>query len=208
MLSSYAIKFVSLTFFFLHLYTYHIIFTFIYCTCSYTFHVLYFVLSIYCHIQFFVLFIYFHVLCTFHILSYFIYYRYLHTFSGGAISWQSKLQKCVSLSTIEAEDIVAIKAGKEMLWMKRFLQELDLSQRDYIVHCNSQSVINFSKNTMYHARTKHTDVRYHWTRKAIREQLFQIRKIHIDKNTVDMMTKSLQKKQMARCIKNAGMSSY
>ena len=73
LLSSYAIKFVSLTFFFLYLYTYHILFSFIYCTCSYTFHVLYFVLSIYCHIQFFVIFIYFHVLCTFHILSYFIY---------------------------------------------------------------------------------------------------------------------------------------
>ena len=67
------IHFVSLTLYFLYLYTGHILFSFIYCTCSYTFHVLYFVFSIYCHIQFFVLFIYFHVLCTFHILSYFIY---------------------------------------------------------------------------------------------------------------------------------------
>ena len=93
--------------------------------------------------------------------------RYLFTFTGGAISWQSKLQKCVSLSTIEAEYIAATKAGKEMLWMKQFLQELDLKQRDYIVHCYSQSAIDLSKNTMYHARTKHIDVRYHWIRKAI-----------------------------------------
>ena len=46
---------------------------------------------------------------------------YLFTFVGGALSWQSKLQKCVSLSTIEAEYIATTKAGKEMLWMKWFL---------------------------------------------------------------------------------------
>ena len=80
-----------------------------------------------------------------------------------------------------------------MLWMKRFLQELDLKQRDYRVHCDSQSVIDLSKNIMYYARTKHIDVRYHWIRKAIEEQLFQIRKIHTDENTTDMMTKVITK---------------
>ena len=51
---------------------------------------------------------------------------YLFTFVRGSISWRSKLQKCVSLSTIEAEYIAANEAGIEMLWMKWFLQELDL----------------------------------------------------------------------------------
>ena len=92
--------------------------------------------------------------------------------------------------------------------MKRFLQELDLKQRDYIVHHDSQSVIDLSKNTMYHARTKHKHVRYHWIKKAIKEQLFQIRKIHIDENTVDMMMKVITKEKLAQRIKNTGMSSY
>ena len=48
-------------------------------------------------------------------------FGYLFTFAGGAISWQSKLQKCVSLSTIEAEYITAIETGKEMLRMNQFL---------------------------------------------------------------------------------------
>ena len=59
-----------------------------------------------------------------------------------------------------------------MLWMKPFLQELDLKQKDYIVHYDSQSAIDLSKNTMYHARMKPIDVRYHWIKKAIEEQLF------------------------------------
>jgi len=62
---------------------------------------------------------------------------YLFTFTGGAISWQSKLQKCLALSTIEAEYIAAIKASKEMFWMKIFLKELGLKQDEYVVYCGS-----------------------------------------------------------------------
>lgn len=50
--------------------------------------------------------------------------RYLFTFVGGEISWQSKLQKCVVLSTIEVQYIVAYEASKEMLWLKKFFQEI------------------------------------------------------------------------------------
>ena len=75
---------------------------------------------------------------------------YLFTFARGAVSWQSRLQKCVVLSTIEAEYIVTNEAGKEMLWFKRFLQELGLKQEGYVVNCDSQSAIDLSKNSMYH----------------------------------------------------------
>jgi Reverse transcriptase (RNA-dependent DNA polymerase) len=51
---------------------------------------------------------------------------YVFTFAGGAISWQSKLQKCVALSTTEAEYITATEAGKELLWLTRFLLELGM----------------------------------------------------------------------------------
>ena len=54
---------------------------------------------------------------------------YLIIFSRGAVSWQSRLQKCVALSTIEAEYIAIIEASKELLWMKKFLQELGLQQK-------------------------------------------------------------------------------
>ena len=85
---------------------------------------------------------------------------YLFTFSMGVVSWQSRLQKCVALSTTEAEYIAANEAGKEILWLKRFLQELGLKQDGYVVNCDSQSVIDLSKNSMYHSRSKHIEVRY------------------------------------------------
>ena len=47
---------------------------------------------------------------------------YLITFAGGAVAWQSRLQKCVALSTTEAKFIVITEAFKELLWLKKFLQ--------------------------------------------------------------------------------------
>ncbi|RDX57878.1 hypothetical protein CR513_62847, partial [Mucuna pruriens] len=67
---------------------------------------------------------------------------YLITFAGGAVSWQSKLQKCVTLSTAEAEYVAVTEASKEMLWMKNFLRELGHDQDDYVVNCDNQSTIH------------------------------------------------------------------
>ncbi|KAH0685102.1 hypothetical protein KY289_022854 [Solanum tuberosum] len=124
---------------------------------------------------------------------------YLFTFSGGAISWQSKLQKCVALSTTEAEYIAATEAGKEMIWLKRFFQELELQQMEYVVYCDSQSAIDLSKNSMYHARTKHIDVRYHWIRDEVENESFHVKKIHTSENPADMLTKMIPKDKFELC---------
>jgi hypothetical protein len=132
---------------------------------------------------------------------------YLFTFAGGAVSWQSKLQKCVALSTTEAEYIAANEAGKEVIWLKNYLNELGVKQADYVIHCDSQSAIYLSKNSMYHSRTKHIDLRYHWIRDAVLNKMFQLRKIHTDKNSSDMLTKVVPTQKLKFCIKSAGMGS-
>nr|GEY99414.1 retrovirus-related Pol polyprotein from transposon TNT 1-94 [Tanacetum cinerariifolium] len=79
----------------------------------------------------------------------------------GAVSWQSRLQKCVALSTTGAEYVAATEACKELLWLKRFLQELGFKQQRYAVLCDNQSAIHLAKNSMFHKRTKYIDVRSH-----------------------------------------------
>ena len=76
---------------------------------------------------------------------------YVFTFAGIAMSLHSKLRKCLVLSIIKAKYIAIVEAGNEMLWMKQFLQELGLKQKEYAMFCNSQSVINLSKNSGNHA---------------------------------------------------------
>ena len=73
--------------------------------------------------------------------------------------------------------------------------------------CDRQSAIDLSKNSMYHSRTKHIDVRYHWLRSAIEDQLLQLTKIHTDKNVADMLTKVVSKEKLELCVKLAGMNT-
>ncbi|CAN0875048.1 Retrovirus-related Pol polyprotein from transposon TNT 1-94, partial [Linum grandiflorum] len=120
---------------------------------------------------------------------------YLITFSGGAVSWQSRLQKCVALSTTEAEFIAATEASKELLWMKKFLNELGFRQERPQLFCDSQSAIHLAKNSTFHSRSKHIDVRYHWIRDVVESKQLQLEKIHTDENGSDMCTKSLPREK-------------
>ena len=90
------------------------------------------------------------------------------------MSWKSRLHKCVSTSTTEAEYIAAVDAGKDVLWMKNFLQELGMKQEKYVLFCDSQSAIHLAKNSSYHSRTKHIDVRYHWIRDVVSSKLLNV----------------------------------
>ena len=127
------------------------------------------------------------------------------TLAGGAISWQSKLQKCVALSTTEAEYIVVTEACKELLWLKKFLEELNLKQENYTLYCDSQSAIHLSKNSTFHSRSKHIDVRYHWIRDVLDKRLMHLDKVHTDDNGADMLTKSLPRKKLELCRSKAGL---
>eukprot|EP00253_Pinus_taeda_P025925 PITA_25925 len=71
---------------------------------------------------------------------------YVFTLAGGAISWMSKLQETVSLSTTEAEYIVASDASKEAIWLKGLLDEIGRMQEKVNVLCDSQSAIHLATN--------------------------------------------------------------
>ena len=77
------------------------------------------------------------------------------TYARGVVSWQSRLQKTVALSTTEVEYMAAVEAGKEILWMKDFIGELGIWQDESRLYCDSQSVIHLAKNPTYHYKTKH-----------------------------------------------------
>ena len=76
-----------------------------------------------------------------------------------------------------------------MLWLKRFLQELEIVQENYKIHCGNQNALDWSKNLMYHSCTKHIDIRYHWIREVMDQQLLKLVKIHTKENSADMLTK-------------------
>lgn len=89
---------------------------------------------------------------------------YLFNIGSGAISWQSKRQSVVALSTCEAEFMGQTQATKEAIWLRRLLSELNLGQGQAgtIICGDNQGAIALSSNPEYHSRTKHMEIQRKW----------------------------------------------
>ncbi len=130
---------------------------------------------------------------------------YVFAIAGGAVSWCSRLQKIVALSTTEAEYISATEASKEAIWLGRLVIELGMPDSTPVLGCDSQSAVYLAKNAMFHARTKHIDVRYHFIRQVLEDGLVTLTKIATKDNPADVLTKSLAKAQHEHCIQMVGV---
>ena len=80
---------------------------------------------------------------------------YIYTIGETIVSWMSRLQNCVSLSFTEAEYVAIVEAGKEMIWLADYIQELVKKQSEKIHYSDSQSTIQLVKNQVYYPKTKH-----------------------------------------------------
>ena len=94
---------------------------------------------------------------------------YIFTLGGTTISWKSKLQGRVSLSTTEAEYVAISEAAKEMIWLKNLLKELGKGQDESPLFSDSQSAICLDKNLILHSRCKHIELKYHFIRNLIND---------------------------------------
>ena len=130
---------------------------------------------------------------------------YLFTFGGTAISWKASLQSTTALSTTEAEYMAITEAVKEGIWLKGFFNELTIGKQPISLFCDSQSAIYLSKDQMFHERTKHIDVRYHFVRDIFMKGDLSIMKISTDKNPADMMTKPLSQDKFLLCQQIVGL---
>ena len=130
---------------------------------------------------------------------------YVYTFGGTAISWVSKLQKIVALSSCEAEYVAVTEATKEMMWLQSFLRELDQDHEGSVLYCDSQSAIHLAKNPVYHARTKHIQLRYHFIRSALEDGALVLEKIAGSQNPADMLTKAVTIDKLKLCSTSVGL---
>ncbi len=90
---------------------------------------------------------------------------YAFIIDGGAVSWSSKRQEIVSLSTTESEYVAAAHGAKEALWLRQFIGQIfSPFTNPTTLFCDNQSAIALTKDYQYHARTKHIDIRFHFLR--------------------------------------------
>lgn len=131
---------------------------------------------------------------------------YVFTLAGGAVSWVSKLQTVVALSTTEAEYMAATQACKEAVWIQRLLEELGHMQKKIVLFCDSQSALHIARNPAFHSRTKHIRVQYHFVREVVEEGSVDMQKIHTDENLADVMTKPINADKFTWCRSSYGLA--
>lgn len=131
---------------------------------------------------------------------------YVFTVVGGAVSWLSKLQTVVALSTTEAEYMEATQACKEVIWIQRLLEELRYKQPKIIVYCDNQSSLHIARNPAFHSKTKHIGVQYHFVREVVEEGSVDMQKIHTKDNLADVMTKPINADKFYWCNSSYGIS--
>ncbi|MCO5600249.1 hypothetical protein L7F22_054359 [Adiantum nelumboides] len=105
------------------------------------------------------------------------------------------------MSTTEAEYVAASKATKEAIWPDCLVSDLGISIETPILHCGRRSAIMLAKNPIFHAKTKHISVKYHFIQDVVEDKHMQLVKVHIDDNLADLLTKGLPSKQLFLILK-------
>ena len=118
---------------------------------------------------------------------------YVFRFHGGAVSWSSKKQPIIALSTTEAEYIAATHAAKEMVWLRRLIGEITAPlSLPTPLFCDNNGAITLAKNdAILHPRTKHIDIRYHYIREVVGNRQITVIRVGTNENAADILTKAL-----------------
>jgi hypothetical protein len=130
---------------------------------------------------------------------------YVFTIGGTTISWISKLQKVVALSTTEVEYVAATEAMKEIIWLQRFMEESGKKQENNRLYCDSQSAIHLAKNSNFHSKTKDVHLSYHFIRSTLENGQLKLEKIHTSQNPTNMLTKGVTREKLSSCSVSVGL---
>ncbi|GAU44223.1 hypothetical protein TSUD_399870 [Trifolium subterraneum] len=117
---------------------------------------------------------------------------YVFMLGSSPISWSSKKQPIVTLSTTEAEYVSVASCACQAIWLRRILDHLLQTQECTTIHCDNSSSIKLSKNHVMHGRCKHIDVRYHFLRDLTKEGVVKLIYCSTQDQVADIMTKALK----------------
>jgi hypothetical protein len=130
---------------------------------------------------------------------------YIFTIAGGPFMWRSKLQSIIAQSTTEAEYIALNLASKEAIYIRALAKELGYySQAKFPIYIDNKSAIDLSENPVFHERTKHINVKFHYIRDLINKGIIDLIYINTEEQKADGFTKALDKVKYKRFLKQIG----
>ena len=132
-----------------------------------------------------------------------------YVFQLGAentITWQSKRQGTVALSTAEAETMAAVQAAKEGIWISDFMMQLKVKVGLPLkIFVDNKSAIQILKNPVSHYRTKHMGIQTQFVRELVEDEIFEFQYVPTELQVADVLTKALAPVKMEKALKMLGL---
>ena len=131
----------------------------------------------------------------------------LYFLGGSPVSWQSQKQRVVALSSCEAEYVAATTAACQGIWLARLIGEmLNTDVRPPRLLVDNKSAISLSKNPVFHDRSKHIEIRYHFIRECVEEGRIDINYVCTNDQLADVLTKALGRLKFLELRGRIGMT--
>jgi hypothetical protein len=116
---------------------------------------------------------------------------YVVKLASAVVSWSSKKQTTIALSSTEAKYIAGAHAAKEAVWLRQLLSELGQGTHPTPLLINNQSTIAIAKNPEFHDHTKHIDVRYHFLQQVDNDNMVELEYVPTGDQVANVLTKGL-----------------
>ena len=127
---------------------------------------------------------------------------YVFFFNGSVVSWKSKRQPTVATSSTEAEYMALYSATQEAVWLRRLLSDMGCARGlATTIYEDNQGCIALARNPVFHARTKHIDIKYHFLREKVEEGDIELEYRPTDEMVADGLTKALGRVKHASFVK-------
>jgi hypothetical protein len=119
------------------------------------------------------------------------YTGYIFKLGRNVISWGCYKQSCIALSSTEAEYIALSEAAKEAVYVRAVLAELTGQSNTVTLYSDNQSAAKLATNPVFHKRSKHVDIRYHYIRETVDNDVIELSYMPTEQMTADVFTKAL-----------------
>jgi hypothetical protein len=130
----------------------------------------------------------------------------MFSFGSGAVSWSSKKQPTIALSSTEAEYRGAAIAACDVVWLQKLLSDLgQLVDAPVVIYCDNISSILLANNLVYHAKTKHIEVHYHFIREKVPEKKIDLIHVNAEDQVANIFTKALGTNKLRKFRKMLGV---
>jgi hypothetical protein len=117
---------------------------------------------------------------------------YIFQINGGTIAWATQKQRTIALSSTEAEYMALAECSKHAIWSIQLLQNLKIKlDLPITIYDDSKGACDIAKNNVFHKKTKHIEIKYHFTCEKIQDGWIHLEEIDSSENVADVFMKSL-----------------